>query len=286
MFGSLKLPKNEKRSLEQLKEHYEIEKELASRLLSSTKEERQHLYTNLYDELYRRVPLHSQLTRKSSPEISAWIVAQRIQLLERFITPQTTFLEVGSGDCNLSLEISKRVTKVYAVDVSREITKHIAFPRNFEFIISDGCSIPVPENSVDVAYSHQLMEHLHPDDAIEQLQNVYKALAPNGVYICITPNRLSGPHDISRYFDRIATGFHLKEYTVTELARLFRTVGFSQVTWVKQREKINFAVPLTSNIIALIEGMEKLLSILPFSIKKTIANMPILFRGMTIVGKK
>jgi len=70
------------------------------------------------------------------------------------------------------------------------------------------------------------MEHLHPDDVIEQLEQVFKALKPGGEYLCITPNRLSGPHDISKYFDQEATGFHLKEYTISEIDALFKKTGF------------------------------------------------------------
>lgn len=244
MITSIKIPKKESRTIEQIKEHYTIEKELAHRIQNSTKEERKHLYTEVYDELYRKVPHHPQLTRKASPETTTWIVNQRMQLLQRFLTPETVYLEVGPGDCSLSIAVAKQVKKVYAADVSTEITKQNDLPENFEFILSDGCSIPVPENSVDVAYSHQLMEHLHPDDALEQLQNIYQALKPGGIYICITPNRLSGPHDVSRYFDEVATGFHLKEYTVTELNDLFHAVGFSQVNWVKNSSKIHLEIPL------------------------------------------
>jgi SAM-dependent methyltransferase len=286
MSTQIKLPENEKRSLEQIEEHYRTEKELAGRLLNSTKEERQYLYTSLYDELYRRVPHHSQLTRKSSPETTAWIVAQRMQLLERFLSPQKTYLEIGVGDCSLALEVAKYVKKVSALDVSTEITKQVIFPPNVDFVISDGCSIPIPANSVDIAYSHQLMEHLHPDDAVEQLQNIYKALAPNGIYICITPNRLSGPHDISRYFDEVATGFHLKEYTVTELYELFHTVGFSKVSWVKNNGKTHIEIPLNQSTILPIKMAEKILDQLPYSLRRKIANTPLLFRGMTMIGKK
>lgn len=52
---------------EQIREYYEIEKELANRLRYASKQERRYLYSSLYDELYRRVPLHPQLTRKLSP---------------------------------------------------------------------------------------------------------------------------------------------------------------------------------------------------------------------------
>ena len=75
------------------------------------------------------------------------------------------------------------------------------------------------------------MEHLHPDDAQAQLKNVIKALRPGGVYICITPNRVSGPHDVSRGFDDVATGLHLREYSAREISDLFAAVGFRKVTF-------------------------------------------------------
>jgi hypothetical protein len=49
------------------------------------------------------------------------------------------------------------------------------------------------------------------------------------VYICITPNRVSGPHDVSRGFDKVATGFHLREYTGREIRKMFLSAGFTRV---------------------------------------------------------
>ena len=210
--------KSEHRTTEQVREHYEIEKDLAIRLRNASKQERRHLYSSLYNEMYQRVPHHPQLTQKSSHQRTLAAVSAQIKLFKHLLGKEITFLEVGPGDCALSLEVTKYVKQVYAVDVSDEITKDLTPPKNFRLILSDGCNIPVPKNSVDVAYSHQLMEHLHPNDAFEQLQNIYNVLTPGGIYICITPNRLSGPHDISKYFDTMASGFHLKEYTVSELS--------------------------------------------------------------------
>jgi SAM-dependent methyltransferase len=73
------------------------------------------------------------------------------------------------------------------------------------------------------------MEHLHPEDAFDQLREIHRVLAPGGVYVCVTPNRVSGPHDISRHFDDIATGLHLREYSTRELTTLFRRAGFSRL---------------------------------------------------------
>lgn len=286
MRQQIALAKDEQRTIKQVKEHYEIEKQLASRLQNSTREERQYLYTALYNELFNRVSHHPQLLIKSDPTASAWIVVQRMQLLSHFLKQNLTYLEVGPGDCSLAFEVAKYVKKVYAVDVSTEITKYSTFPQNFELVISDGCSIPNADCSIDIVYSHQLMEHLHPDDALDQLQHIYRVLAPGGIYICITPNQLSGPHDISQYFDEIATGFHLKEYKLTELYELFRQVGFSEVSLYKSYKNFHLKIPLFSLTVSLFRIVEYAISILPFFLRKKIAGMPLLFRGMTIIGKK
>lgn len=224
--------KGVRRSAQELREHYNIEVELACRLKESTKEERcaQRLYTSLYDELFRRVPHHPQLTHKKSPETIARSVRWQRELLKNFIASDASFLDVGAGGCELAFSMAEMVRQVYAVDVSNVITSHTGRPRNFELLISHGSDIPLPDGCVDVAYSNQLMEHIHPDDAIEQLQDIYRVLKPNGRYICITPNRIGGPWDISYYFDDVATGFHLKEYTSKELSELFRQAGFRECT--------------------------------------------------------
>ena len=225
----LKPRQKEHRAPDLLRQQYEVERELADRLRHASREQRRTLYRDVYDELYQRVPHHPQLTRRSSPDLTREALAPQLRLLEAYLLPESTVLEIGPGDCELSVILAQRVRQVYGLDVSEEITQRMVLPSNFKLILSDGTSVPVPPESVDVAFSNQLMEHLHPDDAVEQLQGIWRALRPGGVYICITPNRLNGPHDVSRYFDAVATGFHLKEYTVGELSTLFRKVGFRKV---------------------------------------------------------
>lgn len=285
MNSKIKLQKNKKdpRNLVQILKHYEIEKELASKLRNSSAEERQYLYTALYDEMFQRVPHHPLLIVKKDPKSRLVEIFKQIKLLKNFLKSDSTFLEIGPGDCTLAFELSKYVKKVYAIDVSKEITYNQLAPENFELIISDGSSIPVPEDSINLAYSNQLMEHLHPDDALKQLQAIYQALAPGGTYICSTPNRLSGPHDISVYFDEFATGFHLKEYTVTELTEIFYQVGFSQIKVYIRLKGVYIKIPLF--IIKIVEvSLEKM----PYFLREKLVNTVIfgIFLGMTISGKK
>jgi SAM-dependent methyltransferase len=212
-----------------IEHHYRVELELAGRLREAPRAERLSLYGPLYDELFRRVPNHPQLTRKVSEAERRAASNDKFSLLGRFIDSNTVFLEIGAGDCAFTMAVAARgARKCYALDVSREILSGVNDPK-VETVLSDGCTVPVPAGVVTLAYSFQVMEHIHPDDALEQLRNLFTALAPGGSYVCVTPSRLNGPHDVSKFFDPVARGFHLKEYTNSELARLFRSVGFSRV---------------------------------------------------------
>jgi SAM-dependent methyltransferase len=226
----------ETRSAQRLRAHYDIERELAARLQAAPAAQRRHLYATLYDELFKRVPDHPQLTAHGSVPSREREVDEQMRLLSRFLSARTTLVEIGPGDCALAFRVCTKVREVIGIDVSAEITRRDDLPRNFQLRLSDGVTVPVAPGSADVVYSHQLMEHLHPHDAAEQLRGIVDALAPGGVYVCVTPSRLSGPHDISRHFDHEARGLHLKEYTATELMALFARAGFARArVWVTLR---------------------------------------------------
>jgi len=270
----------ENRTFEQLKKHYEIEKVLARRLKNSKRDERALLYTEIYKELYRKVP---EVFRKSNQSDRSRDISTQLNMLKPFVDSKTTFLEIGPGDCALSFEVAKRVHRVIAVDVLGEVATSEVQPLNFMLVITDGLSIDVQQSMVDVAFSNQLMEHVHPDDVAIQLKNIYKALVPGGVYICITPHRFSGPHDISKYFDEVATGLHLKEYTYSELNTMFKEVGFSKIYAFIGARGIYVRVSLWSLIL-----LEDLLNMLPTGIMRAFSHTLVLqlLLGIKIIAKK
>ena len=264
----------------QIREHYEIERELADSLRRAGPEARTALYNDVYDELFRRVPNHPQLLVKMSPEVSRLRVEGQLKLLRRYMRQDQVALELGPGDCALSLALARHVAKVYAVDVSAEICKGLETPDNFEFVLSSGASVPVPAGSVDIAYSNQLMEHLHIDDALAQLRNIRAALAPGGKYVCITPSRLTGPHDVSKHFDDVATGLHLKEYTVGELTEMFTEAGFSRTRVVLGGQGYFVEAPGWT-----VSSLEALLDHLPRRVSKAVARSPLrMALAIRIVG--
>ena len=251
------VPQSDGRTHDELRRHYEVEKELAARLRAASTDERRTLYTALYNELLTRVPGHPLLTTNVDPEASAAIVNAQLRMLEPFIRPGSTFLEIGAGDCALSIAMAPRVARVYALEVSEEIVRDVSLPENGELLISNGVDIPLDDHTIDLAYSNQLMEHLHPDDAQAQLESIRAVLKRGAPYVCITPNRLTGPHDISGYFEDVPTGFHLLEYSVGSIRRTFQQAGFDSVR-VLVGARGRFTVVPPWPIVALETGLARL----------------------------
>ena len=276
--------KDDSRSAEQIRRHYEIETALADRLRSATHAERLELYGRVYAELYSQVPDIPHLDPEQSGATRARDIARQSAFLSRFLNPKTRFMEVGPGDYKLSIAISSRVHTVYAVDVTREVVDKLRLPPNVHFGLSDGCSIPVPDNTVDVALSDQMLEHLHPEDAAEHLRNVWRALAPGGIYICITPNRIYGPHDVSKYFDQEAKGLHLREYSTVDLIKAFKEAGYSRVyVYTTLREMKSVRLP-----VFIVKLVESILDLLPRRLSVGIACSAVLLWVMRarVVGQK
>lgn len=260
--------RRQRRSPDRVRAHYLAERAIADRIRAARgPEERRAIFATMYDELFAQVPDHPRLTAREANAASrerdlAWNMAQ----LRPYLFEGCNFLEIGAGDCALSVRVAATAATVYAVDISDQAGA--ALPANVNLVISDGRSIDVPAASVDIAFSDQLMEHLHPDDAAEQLENVHRALKPGGVYLCVTPNRFYGPSDISGCFDDEARGFHLKEYSMGELRETFARAGFGRFeAYVGARGLYMRCAP------ANVEAVEKMLAPLPPKLRRRIARM-------------
>ncbi|MCC8964851.1 class I SAM-dependent methyltransferase [Bradyrhizobium sp. Pear76] len=253
--------------------HYNVEIGLADRLRNSSRAERRYLYSSVYEELYREVPYHPQLVRKSQGAEERAGLLELFDTLRPFLNPDTVYAEIGAGDCALTMLVAPHVRKAYAIDVSETVTRGASAP-NLEVVLSDGIDIPV---TATLIFSNQLMEHLHPDDARDQLANVFAALEPGGKYFCITPSRLTGPHDISRGIDEVARGFHLREYANRELADLFRSVGFARVEAFVRIRNFQTTLPL-----GVVTALETVVGWLPRSLGWRVSNLPILRRILDV----
>src|SRR5215212_158900 len=200
------IPPEEPRTAGQLREQFEIERELARRLREAR--DSRGLYSAVYDELLRRVPHHPAAARKQDDAARGALVALQLRLLEPFLASRPRFLEVGGGDLALAIELSARLPRVIAIEAGSEILAGLD-AANVEIVVTDTPPYPLPDGCVDLAFSSHMIEHLRPDDALLHLREIRRLLAPGGRYVCVTPNRLWGPHDISRYFSDVPEGLHL-----------------------------------------------------------------------------
>jgi len=208
---------------DRLRRHFEIERELARRLREASKADRGRLYAEVYEELQRRVELAGNRDAQRAQ------VGLLLELLGPFIEGRSRFLEIGAGSCDLSLELSRRLDTVWAVDAVDPGLAPESTPDGFRFVPAGEVRAVVSPASVDVAMSCHFVEHLHPEDLVDHLTEVFDLLAEGGAYVVVTPNRIYGPHDVSRGFSDRAEGLHLREYTHLDLARELRRAGFARV---------------------------------------------------------
>ncbi len=266
---------------EQITKHYEHEKLLAQRLRSADAAARRSLYNEVYEDLYAFFRQNKQAYQSyTDPRAHARL---QMSYMEHLLHPDMSYLEIGPGEGYLACMVAQRVKTAYLVDVADIIAQHPDCPANTVFVRTDGVSIDVPPASIDLAYSNQMMEHLHPDDGLEQMRQVYRALKPGGVYICVTPHRYNGPHDISRYFDAYPTGLHLKEYTSTEVMHLMRLVGFQQVRAYAGGKGRYVLIPMLPVII-----VEQMIGLLDRSTQRKVADSALsrLLLGVRLIAYK
>lgn len=277
---ALRASNNEQRSLERLKAHYDVERVLAQRLRDSKQTDRRILYGAAYSELFSNLPDHPQ--HKVNPEKRALATLSQIEFLRRFANSTSVLVEVGCGDAAVTKGIASFVANAIGVDVTDSLLRQPS-PPNFRFVKSNGTDLDLDDGSVDLVYSNQLMEHLHPDDAVQQLAEIARILKPGGYYICSTPNRLTGPHDISGYFSYQPLGLHLREYDHASLSSLLKQAGFTSTQAVLRLKGRSAVVASGICVFA-----ERLFSRMPQSLRAPLSRtgaIRTLF-GVILIGRK
>jgi hypothetical protein len=261
-------------------ERFLLEKKLGTKLRNTTLEERRKAYMGIYGEFFSKFPTVAYDAEKNVAHTIAWQTA----LLTPLLNKDQVFMEIGAGHCLLSIEVAKQVKKVIAYEVADSIPHIANKPENLTVKIFDGIDFPEPENAVDIVYSNQVFEHLHPDDTTHHAKQYYKMLTDKGKVIIITPHALTGPHDVSRDFSTKPEGFHMKEYTYAELRKILLSAGFKKVKIFIGNKKSGYSAMNIAPFIVL----EKMYSIVPRSLRYKMKKSVILksFFGIKILGVK
>jgi 2-polyprenyl-3-methyl-5-hydroxy-6-metoxy-1,4-benzoquinol methylase len=205
------------------------EAELARSLAEASEKERPTMYGPVYDRIYE-MHLESrpdQLEFGASPRL--------IPFLLKLTKPDDRVMEVGCGGGLLAIALARAGRSVVGIDVASVIL-HIARDRaagteNIEFVKVDGLELPAKANSVDFAYSVEVLEHLHPDDVPKHLLELHRALRPGGQCWILTPNAIAESSASDRFgVDvEVDADVHLKEWTYAELGSALARAGFTEL---------------------------------------------------------
>jgi SAM-dependent methyltransferase len=213
-----RIPAYEHRSLDELREHYVVEKQLAEMLIKATDDERIALYKQVYRKLLLNV--------KKKSDQNDWQKAlneEKSAYIKKFLQKDSSVLEYGAWNTSLLDIICQQCNDYKLVDFFGLFD---AVPQNC-IINQNGMDADVKDESIDIVFEYVFFHLLHPNDAEKHIQALYRMLKKGGVYISVISNSTIGPSDVSRYFtNQKADGLHLKEYTHKELVQLFKKYGF------------------------------------------------------------
>jgi ubiquinone/menaquinone biosynthesis C-methylase UbiE len=95
-------------------------------------------------------------------------------------------IDIGSGTGLLTLPLAAQTKRVWAVDISHHMGDYLAAKAssadvdNIETVVASAISLPLVDESVDLAVSNYCFHHLSNRDKLRALREVHRVLAPGG----------------------------------------------------------------------------------------------------------
>ena len=204
---------------------FRIERSFHRRIIAArSRQERRDLTQDMY------AIVHPRLRSGRRTDAATWY--DRIALLFRNELNGKSVIDLGCGDGSLLRAIGQtcQPKALMGIDI---FPFQAQSDQPYEFLMSDVVSLDTV-TPCDVLISSEVIEHIHREDISSHLRSIYHTLRPGGCLILLTPNRLWGPHDVTRVIDCSysgqirAQGSHLNEMTYCEILPLLRAHGFAK----------------------------------------------------------
>jgi SAM-dependent methyltransferase len=104
--------------------------------------------------------------------------------IEGIVRPDDTLLDAGCGRSAELIELfAAKVHRAIGIDLLDSVA---VVSSNCRYIRTDLSSTGLPDNSVDVAVSRSVMEHL--DEPLVVYKELFRVLKPGGRFVFLTPN--------------------------------------------------------------------------------------------------
>ncbi len=139
------------------------------------------------------------------------------ELIRETVDVGMAVLEVGFGEGYGPVALAAEISSYEGLEVDAETFARATVdpaPANVTFSMYDGLSIPFDDDSFDVVFALQVIEHVYHLD--EWLAEIERVCRPGGTVLFTTPNRTHRVMDGERPWNR----FHLIEWSPREFDEL------------------------------------------------------------------
>lgn len=187
----------------------------------------------------------------------------RLKIFKKFLYNRS-IIDIGCGDGTFLKAISNNIIhkKLVGIDIFKFNEGKFG-----DIVLKNKDIIKFNlKEKFDIAFSDNVLEHIPPQDISIHLECIRRILNKNGKLIIITPNKIFGPHDITRIIDNTYTnkieskGSHLKEYSYSELYDILTETGFKKIYSLIPIKFINLNINI--KFLKYIEKSPKLIRIL------------------------
>jgi SAM-dependent methyltransferase len=163
--------------------------------------------------------------------------------LEHLLRPDALVLDIGCGIGRMDEHVAPRVGHLTGLDVSGEMVTRararLRGLRNIDFVEGDGWTLPFPDGSFDLVFSHIVFQHVPRRVAQSCFGEAFRVLRPGGDFVFQMPEAVPGAPADPPDQDT----FEMRFWLEAELRATLEPLGF---TWVACRrfavhsEKLDF----------------------------------------------
>ncbi|MEJ2868681.1 methyltransferase domain-containing protein [Actinomycetospora sp. OC33-EN08] len=174
------------------------------------------------------LPLTGERTVPGVPAENYWFRRhEAVYLALRDDCRDAVVLEAGVGEGYGAALLAGTAARVVGLELEAATAGHVHRRYGLDVVRADLQRLPLPDASVDVVVTLQVVEHLWDQPGF--LRECARVLRPGGRLHCSTPNRLTFSPG-NGLDDRPLNPFHTRELAASDLDELVRRAGFEAVT--------------------------------------------------------
>jgi glycosyltransferase involved in cell wall biosynthesis/precorrin-6B methylase 2 len=165
------------------------------------------------------------------------------------IQPEMKVLDVGTGRGELAVKCAMTGAEVTAIDYSPAAIKIAKgnlkhkdnqIQKRVEFRLMNAKDLDFPDNSFDLVFLIDVVEHLYPEEAKQAFREIERVLKPGGKLILHTPNAwlINSLYFLAKFlFNWRKQEVHVNEQSFWSLRRNLKVIGGKPRVFFKQRRK-------------------------------------------------